>query len=121
MARFRAVELFPKVDLTVAERGDGTLVLTVPPVPMASPRTLAGRLAAQAAALGEKSLIAARDDAGEWRHVSYAEAQPESAIGGVFMRQLLVSGCRRLPVLRAKVLVSLLRGGGRLSNDHGWR
>jgi feruloyl-CoA synthase len=99
MVSFRAVELFPKVDLTVAERPDGTLVLTVPPVPSATPRTLAGRLAVQAAALGEKSLIAARDGDGEWRHVSYAEAHAAAQrIGGWFAgrggedRVLIVTG-----------------------------
>jgi feruloyl-CoA synthase len=71
--RFRATELFPEVDLRVDERTDGTLVISVPPIPAGTPMTLAGRLAAQAEALGDKTLIAARDSAGEWEHLSYVQ------------------------------------------------
>lgn len=72
--RFRAVELFPKVQLMIDQRDDGTLVLDTRSVELAGPRTLAGALAAQADRLGDRTLIAARDEVGEWQHVSYAAA-----------------------------------------------
>jgi feruloyl-CoA synthase len=95
---FRAVDLFPKVELRVDERADGTLVLHSPPVPEIMPRTIAGRLAAQAKALGDKTLIAARDPEGEWEHVSYAEMHATAGrIAGWFAtrgpdRVLIVTG-----------------------------
>ncbi|MEV4319140.1 AMP-binding protein [Actinocrispum sp. NPDC049592] len=99
MATFRATALFPPVDLRVESRVDGSLVLSVPPVASGTPDTLAGRLAVQAKALGDKTLIAARDDTGEWAQHSYASVHETAGrIAGWFAsrpgedRVLIVTG-----------------------------
>lgn len=72
--RFRAVDLFPPVGVEVEHRPDGSTVLRSTTPSRDVPPTLAATLARQAATIGDRTMIAARDASGEWRHVSYAEA-----------------------------------------------
>jgi len=73
--RFRAVDAFPEVALRVDERADGTVLLRST-APLADvPATLAAGLAAQAARVPDRTLIAARGPGDEWQHVSYAAAR----------------------------------------------
>lgn len=71
--RFRAVELFPPVDLALTARADGSLLLQTRTPPVTLAPTLAAVLAERAAAHGSRSFVAQRDATGQWRHVSYAE------------------------------------------------
>ena len=72
---FRAVDLFPPVDIGVDTRPDGTvhLLSNTPRVPF--PPTLAQALADRAAALGDQPLLVARDAEGRWVELSYRQAK----------------------------------------------
>ncbi|HEX2904343.1 MAG TPA: AMP-binding protein [Jatrophihabitans sp.] len=73
--RFRAAELFPQPYLEVDNRSDGILLVRGAPPATGLPATLAEVLARQAAALGDRALIAARDAGGDWSRVSYRQAK----------------------------------------------
>jgi feruloyl-CoA synthase len=73
--RFRATHLFPPVAVDVRERPDGTLLLRTTGELDPVPRSLAAVLAERAVQLGDKTLIAARDQAGDWERISYADAR----------------------------------------------
>jgi feruloyl-CoA synthase len=72
--RFRAVDAFPPVSLQADEFADGTVLLRCTTPRSRVPATLAAGLAERAASAPDRTLIAARDDDGEWRHVTYAAA-----------------------------------------------
>ena len=72
--RFRSVDAFPPVSLLADEFADGTVLLRCTTPRARVPATFAAGLAERAASTPDRALIAARDEAGEWRHVSYAAA-----------------------------------------------
>ncbi|MBN9619351.1 MAG: AMP-binding protein, partial [Actinobacteria bacterium] len=76
--RFRAVDLFPPVGLEVEQRADGAVILqsTTPPAP--APATFAAGLLEKARSQPGRTLIAARDDSGEWARTSYAAAYEQA-------------------------------------------
>jgi feruloyl-CoA synthase len=73
--RFRAAELFPKTNVDVEERSDGTLLVSTGPVSETIPRSIAALLVEQAARFGDKTFLAARGADGEWQRISYAETR----------------------------------------------
>ena len=60
--------------LDMQSREDGTLLLSCPYPPGEPARSTAHILLETAAAHPERTLIAEQNDAGEWRHLSYADA-----------------------------------------------
>ncbi|HEV7205196.1 MAG TPA: AMP-binding protein [Jatrophihabitans sp.] len=72
--RFRAVDLFPPVAVEVEHRPDGSTLLRSTTPSRDVPPTLAALLQHQAATIGERTMLAARDASGEWQRVSYADA-----------------------------------------------
>ena len=73
---FRATHLFPRTNLQMVRRPDGTLILSTGPLERPVPRSLAAALAEQAGLLGERTLIAQRDSTGEdWVRRSYTDVK----------------------------------------------
>jgi feruloyl-CoA synthase len=72
--RFRNTHLFPAVTVDLRRCADGTLRLTSGGPAGPPPTSLAAVLAAQAAALGGKTLVAQRGVDGDWQRISYGEA-----------------------------------------------
>ncbi len=69
----------PTVDVTTRPGGELVLRCPVPPAP--TPSNMIDVFLGQAAAHGERTVVAERDDDGRWQHLTYAEA---------------VDGCRRV-------------------------
>ena len=64
--------LEPRVN--IESRADGILILTSPYMPGELPRSMAHLLLERAADYPARTLIAEKDEAGNWRHLTYADA-----------------------------------------------
>jgi feruloyl-CoA synthase len=97
--RFRAAELFPKTNVDVHERSDGTLLVHTDPVSETIPRSIAALLAEQAERFGDKTFLAARGADGEWQQISYAQTRAAAdRIAGWFADFAPAPDCRVLIV-----------------------
>lgn len=105
--RFRAVELFPPVDLSLTAQADGSVVLQTRVPPVAVAPTLAGVLAERAAAHGERSFAAQRDSGGRWQHVSYAEMLDRGARVAGWLAARAARGPERILVVTGNSLAHL--------------
>lgn len=76
--RFRSAELFPRPELYLEPRPDATLLVRGAPPQAELPPTLAQVLSDQAAALGQRTLLAARTAEGDWLRVSYRQAKDDA-------------------------------------------
>ncbi len=71
---FRGIDLFPPVGLEVDRRDDGSVILRCTTTPSETPPTFAAGLLDRARTQGSRTLIAERDESGQWAHTSYASA-----------------------------------------------